>query len=66
MGHLWFEDDLELVGLAVGALLVLVGLTTIAGAPWTVQPDVAPLVGRLLGAFGAIAVGAGLLWLSRT
>ncbi|WP_436930144.1 hypothetical protein [Halosimplex halobium] len=60
-----FEDRLEPVGIAVGALLVLVALATLAGAPWTTKGSVAASALQVVGAVATAAVGAGLVWLSR-
>ncbi len=62
---LGFGDRLELLGLLTGALLVLVGLGTIAGTPWaTLGGAVGGL--KIVGGLLAIGVGVGLGWLSRT
>ena len=59
-------DRLEPLGVGFGALLVLVGLATIVGTPWAYKSGGALLmVGQALGAVAAIAVGAGLAWVSR-
>jgi len=52
-----FDDRLEAVGTAVGALLVLVGLAT--------KIIAAAAVLQVVGALATAAVGAGLVWLSR-
>jgi hypothetical protein len=61
-----FEDRLEPVGIAVGVLLVLVALATLAGAPWTTKGDVLASALQVVGAVGTAALGAALVWLSRT
>jgi multidrug resistance efflux pump len=60
-----FDDHLEPVGVAVGVFLVLVGLTTVAGMPWTTKATIAAAVVQIVGALATVAVGAGLVWLSR-
>lgn len=60
-----FDDRLEPVGIAVGVLLVLVGLGTIAGFPWATKGDALASVLQVVGALGTAAIGAGLVWLSR-
>jgi multidrug resistance efflux pump len=60
-----FDDTLEPVGIAVGVLLVLVGLATVAGMPWTTKATVAAAAVQVVGAVGTAAIGAGLVWLSR-
>jgi len=59
-------DRLEPLGVAVGALLVLVGLATIVGTPGALRSGgVLLALGKGFGAVAAIAVGAGLAWLTR-
>lgn len=60
-----FDDRLEPVGVAVGVLLVLVGLGTIAGFPWATKASMGAAVLQVVGALATAAVGAGLVWLSR-
>lgn len=60
-----FEDALEPVGVVVGVLVVLVGLTTLAGTPWTNKNSVALMLGQILGSLATVAIGAGLVWLAR-
>ncbi|QSG07604.1 putative membrane protein [Halapricum desulfuricans] len=59
------SDRLELFGTLAGALLVLIGLGTIAGMPWQTNGSLAASVLQLLGVLATIAVGAGLVWLVR-
>lgn len=61
-----FDDKLEPLGIAAGVFLVLVGLGTVVGAPWTTNPDTAAVAIKLLGALATIALGAGLAYLSWT
>lgn len=61
-----FEDSLELAGLVVGAFLILVGLATLAGTPWTNKNSVVLMLGQIVGALGTAAIGVGLIWLTRT
>lgn len=61
-----FEDRLELIGIGVGAFLVLVGLGTLVGQPWTQTVSTLAWVAQVVGALLSIAVGAGLVWLTRT
>lgn len=60
-----FDDRLEPVGIAVGVLLVLVGLGTVAGFPWATKGDALAAAIQVVGALATAAVGAGLVWLSR-
>jgi hypothetical protein len=61
-----FQDRLELLGLVTGAFLVLAGLGTVAGTPWTHKASIAASVIQVLGALGTAGIGAGLIWLVRT
>ncbi|MFB6185001.1 MAG: hypothetical protein ABEI96_10635 [Haloarculaceae archaeon] len=60
-----FEDTLEPLGIGVGVLLVLVGIATIAGGPWGIKSAAAAGL-QIVGALGTIAVGAILVWISRS
>lgn len=66
MDVLDFEDRLEPLGVAVGALLVLVGLGTLAGTPWDIGLGTGALALQLLGIVALVAIGVGLAWLSAT
>lgn len=59
------SDRLELFGTLTGVLLVLMGLGTVAGMPWQTNGDIAVSVLQLFGVLGTIAVGVGLVWLTR-
>jgi len=61
-----FDDRLEPVGIAVGVLLVLIGLGTVAGTPWTVKGDAIASVLQVIGVLLTIGIGVLLVWLSRT
>jgi protein-S-isoprenylcysteine O-methyltransferase Ste14 len=60
-----FDDRLEPVGVAVGVLLVLIGLGTIAGFPWVTKGDMLASAMQVVGALAMAAIGVGLVWLSR-
>ncbi|MFB6201784.1 MAG: hypothetical protein ABEI98_07220 [Halorhabdus sp.] len=61
-----FEDKLEPVGIAAGVLLVLVGLATVAGQPWATKGSLPVALVQVVAALATAAIGAGLVWLSRT
>lgn len=65
MATLDVEDQLEPLGILAGALLVIFGLGTIAGVPWETKP-IAPFLVQLVGVVAMIAIGAALVWISRT
>jgi protein-S-isoprenylcysteine O-methyltransferase Ste14 len=59
------RDRLEPLGIVVGALLVLFGLGTVYGTPWTTKGSVLASGLQLVGVLAMIAVGVALVWLSR-
>lgn len=62
-----FEDTLEPLGIGVGALLVVVGIATVLGTPWTHKDPMLPIaVLQLLGALAVVSIGVGLAWLAWT
>ncbi|WP_181687028.1 hypothetical protein [Halorhabdus salina] len=61
-----FADRLEPIGIVTGAFLVVVGLGTMAGQPWSTNGSTLVSVIQLLGVAGMIAIGVGLAWLART
>jgi len=61
-----FDDRLEPVGIAVGVLLVLIGIATVAGTPWTVKGDAIASALQVLGVVLTVGIGVLLVWLSRT
>jgi hypothetical protein len=58
-------DRMEVVSLVVGALMVLAGLGTIVGQPWTQVTDMGVAVGNILGALTAIGIGVLLVLLAQ-
>jgi hypothetical protein len=65
MNALAVGDRLEVLGLIVGALLLLGGLGSLYGMPWETNPDTLAVIVQLLGVVLSIAVGAALVWLVR-
>ena len=61
-----FEDPLSPLGVGVGVLLALVGIATLVGTPWAYKSSALVMVGQIVGALSAIAIGAGLAWLVYT
>lgn len=61
-----FDDRLEPLGIGLGALLVLIGIATIAGFPWANKGDILASVLQVVGVLGTIGIGVLLVWLSRT
>lgn len=66
MERLRATDSLEVLGVGMGVLLVLGGLATVAGTPWTTAETTAAGIVSVLGALLAVAIGVGLAWLVRT
>jgi hypothetical protein len=65
MAAIDFGDRLEVLGVAVGVLLILGSLGTLAGMPWTTNPNTPAVVAQLLGIVVTIGVGAALVWIVR-
>lgn len=61
-----FDDALEPLGVAAGGFLLLVGLGTLAGTPWTTASSGLAAGITVLGALATMAVGVGLAYLSWT
>lgn len=61
-----FDDFEEPLGVGVGVLLVLIGLGTVSGMPWTTNGDVVASVLQILGVLLTVALGAGLIYVSRS
>lgn len=65
LGDVEFEDRLAVVGTAAGVFLVLAGLATVAGTPWTHKASLLAALVQVIGALATAAVGVGLVWLSQ-
>jgi hypothetical protein len=61
-----FEDRLELLGLLVGAFIVVAGLGSLAGTPWTTASGSGPAVVQVAGIILTIALGVAIIVLTRT
>lgn len=59
------DDPLEPLGIVGGVLLVVFGLGTLVGQPWTTKPIAAVLV-QFVGVMLMVGVGVGLVWIART
>ncbi len=57
-------DKLEVLGVLVGAFLVVVALGTLVGTPWTTNSSALVSAVQIVGVAAMIAVGIGLAWLS--
>lgn len=65
MNGLAFDDRLDLLGVLVGAFLILGALGALVGAPWATNPNLIAVVLQLLGIVLTIAVAVGLIWIVR-
>jgi hypothetical protein len=61
------EEDTTrgILGIGTGVFLVLAGIGTVIGAPWQTNGSGLLTAIQLLGVLGTIALGAGLVWLTR-
>lgn len=64
MSRFQFEDKLEILGILAGAFVVIVGLGTLSGMPWTTNEETAAVVVQMLGIVIMIAVGIILVSIS--
>jgi hypothetical protein len=63
----YVSGPLEPIGIAFGALLVLIGIGTLVGTPWAHKSGSALLMlGQIFGAVAAIGIGGALAWVART
>ena len=63
----YMEDPLEPLGVVFGVLLVLIGIGTLVGTPWSYKSgSVVLMIGQIIGALAAIGIGAALAWVTRT
>ncbi len=65
MDSLVVGDRLEVLGLVVGALLLLGGLGSLAGMPWVTNPDTLAVIVQLIGIVLSMVLAVGLVWLVR-
>lgn len=59
-----FEDNLAILGVLVGAFVVVVGLGTLLGQPWTTTENTSAVVVQLVGIVATIAIGVLLIVLT--
>ena len=60
-----FDDLTEPIGVGVGVLLVLIGLGTLSGTPWTTNGDLIASALQIVGVLLTIGLGVGLAYVSR-
>ncbi|PSQ61081.1 MAG: hypothetical protein BRD23_00915 [Halobacteriales archaeon SW_9_67_25] len=56
-------DRLEVLGVLVGAFLVVTALGTLVGTPWAYSDDPLASAIQLVGVVAMVAIGVGLAWL---
>jgi ABC-type xylose transport system permease subunit len=66
MGLFEHEDTLELLGILFGAFVVVVGLGSLAGTPWTTTEKTTAVAVQTAGIFLTIAVGVVLVLVAYT
>jgi hypothetical protein len=64
MSALDTTDRLEVVGVLAGLFIILGGLGTLVGTPWTAAGGTGVAVVQVIGIALSLALGAGLVWLS--
>lgn len=64
MRTIQFEDRLEPLGIAAGAVLVVMALGTLLGTPWATAGSTVVAVLQLVGVLVTAAIGVALAWLS--
>ena len=52
-----FEDNLAILGVLVGGFVVVVGLGTLLGQPWTTTESTSAVVVQLVGIVTMVAIG---------
>jgi hypothetical protein len=57
-------DKMRVLGVGLGAFILLAGLATLVGMPWRHIGGLGVAVLRALGAIVSLGVGAGLVWLA--
>jgi L-asparagine transporter-like permease len=61
-----FEDRLEWLGIFAGAFVILVGIGSLSGLPWTTTENTIAAVIQVIGIFGFISVGVILILFAYT
>lgn len=61
-----FEDRLEILGILVGAFVVIVGVGTLSGLPWTTTNDLVASLIQIVGIVATIAIGLVLMRIAYT
>lgn len=66
MNLLEVGDRLEVLGVALGAFLILGSLGSLAGMPWQTNPDLGAVALQLVGIALTVGLGVAILWTVRT
>jgi hypothetical protein len=56
-----FEDRLAVLGVLVGAFVIVVALGTLLGTPWTTTGSTSVVIVQLVGVVATIAIGVALI-----
>lgn len=56
-----FEDRLAMLGVLVGGFVIVVGLGTLLGTPWTTTGSTLAVVVQMVGIVATVAVGIALI-----
>jgi hypothetical protein len=56
-----FDDRLEILGILTGAFIIIVGIGTLSGLPWTTNSSAIASAIQVVGIFGTIGVGVILI-----
>lgn len=59
-----FDDSLAVLGVLVGGFVVVVGLGTLLGLPWTSTDSTAAVAAQMVGIVATIAIGLLLVFLT--
>lgn len=60
----WLDEPLVVVGVLVGAFLILAGGGTLVTAPWRYYGSTAVSILRIAGAVGTVLIGIGMIYLA--
>lgn len=59
-----FEDNLAVLGVLAGAFVIVVGLGTLLGQPWTTTESTSAALVQMVGILATIAIGVVLIVLT--
>ncbi len=65
MSRLNFGDKLEVLGILLGAFVIITALGTLAGLPWSTAEGALPALVQVIGILATIGVGVVLILIAR-